>query len=236
MKKHIIREIPDEQADLKFYFEDDCFTEKAGDYCDNVFIVSSDRHGVSGFNIDEYKRIREKAMNVLDGFFDVENGYTDYNGDALTYEMILEDEDINVELRNDLIKWTNEKETSEPIMIAEFLSIITGNDWKSIGIRGYSQGDYVDVVYCPKFTPDNTAEILGEVFLGCAKEFSVQDIDGNGNIEDECFGYIVADCEVNGNEDYKRIVCEQAGIEESETQLELIADSYTKTFYTYATL
>lgn len=235
MKKHIIREIPDEQADLEYYFEGYGLTEKADDYCDNVFIVSSDRHGVSGFNIDEYKRIREKAMNILDGFFDVENGYTDYNGDALTYEMILKDEDINIELKKDLIEWTNGKETSEPVIIAEFLSIITGNDWKSIGIHGYSQGDYVDVIYCPKFTLDNTAEILGNVFLGCAKEFVVQDIDGDGYVDDQCFGYIVANCEVNRNEDYKRIVCEQAGIEESETQLELIVDSYTKTLYTYAT-
>jgi len=48
---------------------------------------------------------------------------------------------------------------------------------------------------------------------------------------DSCYGYIVADCQARRDEDYKKIVCEWAGIAEDETQLEMI-DSYTT--YTHA--
>ena len=66
--KNIIRECSPETAELSFYFDDDGLTEKGGDYCYNLFIVMQDRHGISGFNMDEYKRVKETAENILEGF------------------------------------------------------------------------------------------------------------------------------------------------------------------------
>jgi hypothetical protein len=36
--KYIIREVPPEQSNFSFYFDDDCFTGAGGDYCYNLFI------------------------------------------------------------------------------------------------------------------------------------------------------------------------------------------------------
>ena len=69
--------------------------------------------------------------------------------------------------------------------------------------------------------------------MGAAKEFEVIDLDEDGNEVDNCGGYIVADSQAWRDEEYKRLVCEWAGIEESETQLEMIDGSHTYTKYTY---
>ena len=48
--KHIIREVPPEQAYLSFYFEDDGLTSAGGDYCYNLFIVAQSRNSSKGGN------------------------------------------------------------------------------------------------------------------------------------------------------------------------------------------
>ena len=77
--------------------------------------------------------------------------------------------------------------------------------------------------------------MYGDVFFGCAKEFVVIDLDKNGEEADSVGGYIVADCQANADEDYKRIVCEWAEIDENETVLEMIDGQRTVTQYTYRT-
>lgn len=69
--------------------------------------------------------------------------------------------------------------------------------------------------------------------MGCGKEFCVIDVDEDGNETDKCYGYIIADCQAWKDEDYKRLVCEWAGIDEEETRLEMIDGSTTQTIYSY---
>ena len=95
MSKYIIREIEPENADLGYYFEGDCFTDRAGDYCYNLFILQKDYHKYYGFNDDEYKRISEKVESLIDGFDDVENGLTNYDGKRYTYKDILQENEIS---------------------------------------------------------------------------------------------------------------------------------------------
>lgn len=65
--------------------------------------------------------------------------------------------------------------------------------------------------------------------MGCGKEFCVIDVDEGGNETDECYGYIIADCQARQDEDYKKLVCEWDGINEEETRLEMIDGSTTQT-------
>lgn len=234
-KKYIIREIPAEHAELSFYFDDDGLTEAGGDYSCNLFIVNGDWRGrPDGFNMDEYRRIMEKADGIIEGFYDVEHkafSWTSYE----TYKDVMKDWGIDYTSHKcHLFKeWAKNADTCHAESIAAFLTITTGKPWGCKGVHGYCQGDYCDVVYCEEHY--NKPEIYGEVYLGCAKEFCVIDLDENGEEGDSCCGYIVADCEAWQDADYKRLVCEWAGIKPEETRLEMIDGYHTYTKYEYRT-
>lgn len=234
--KNIIREVPGEQADLSYYFDGDCFSESAGDYGYTLFIVYRDRHGMSGLNIEEYNRIIERAEGISNGFYDVEHkesAWTSYE----TYKDVMRDWGIDYtshkcHLLKEWYKGNGEVDDAESI--AEFLTITTGKTWDTSSAYGYCQGDYVQIVYCKQYYPENV-EKYGEIWLGAAKEFCVIDLDENGEETDSCYGYIVADCEARGDDDYKRLVCEWAGIKPEETRLEMIDGYHTYTKYEYRT-
>ena len=90
------------------------------------------------------------------------------------------------------------------------------------------------MVYCPEHYKQGV-KAYGEVWLGCAKEFGVIDLDENGEETDSCWGYIVADCEARDDADYKRLVCEWAGIKPEETTLEMIDGYSVQTVCKYRT-
>ncbi len=235
MKKHIIREVAPEACDFSSYFDDDGLTEKGGDFCCNLFIIDSDRWGrISGFNTDEYKEIQGRIEHILDGFQGVEDKDTDYDGRRYTYKDIMQEYGIEYNSRkcHALKEWAKTADAWETETVADFLTITTGKKWAVSSAHGYSQGDYVEMVYCPERYPDGVQN-YGEIWLGCAKEFCVIDLDENGEEADSCYGYIVADCEAWRDEDYKRIVCEWAGINEDETRLEMIDGQNTYTTYSY---
>ena len=237
-KKYIVREYEPDCTSFDLYFDDDGLTEKGGDYNYNLFIVVNDGWGrLSGFNTEEYKRVKETAENVLEGFADVEDGLTDYDGKKYTYKDIMEEYNIpytshKCHLLKEWYKGTNDfrADTSD---VAEYLSITTGKEWAVKSVCGYCQGDYCGVVYCKEHY--NKPEVYGEVWLGCAKEFCVIDLDENGEETDSCGGYIVADSESRDDSDYKRLVCEWAGIDEQETELQMIDGYSTHTVYSYRT-
>lgn len=232
--KHIIREVSPENTSFESYFDDDGLTEKGGDYCYNLFIICNEGYNrLSGFNINEYKRIQERAENLLDGFSDVEDGLTDYNGKKYTYKDIMIENDIKYCSADchKLKEWAKNADVNDTDDIAAFLSIVTKKKWDTISVSGYCQGDYCEIVYCIEHY--NNPCHYGEIWLGCGKEFEVIDIDENGNETDICGGYIVADCQVNKEDDYKNLVCEWACIPVEDTILEMIENRYTRIVYTY---
>lgn len=233
MIKHIIREVEPEACDFSFYFDNDALKAAAGDYCYNMFIVG-DRHTAT-FNGKEYENIQYSIDHILDGFQDVEDKVTDYDGRCYTYKDIMREYGIEYNSRkcHALKEWAKDADSSDAETVADYLTITTGKKWKTMGVSGYSQGDYVDVLYCEGFHSDEVARACGEIWLGCGKEFCVIDVDEDGNETDKCYGYIIADCQAWHDEDYKKLVCEWAGINDEETRLEMIDGSTTQTIYSY---
>lgn len=229
MSKYIIREVEPECADLSYYFDDDGLTEAGGDYCYNLFILNHERFGrVSGFNTDEYENIQRQARDVIDDFAAL-RGEGWYAPQFRSFKECMEYYGIAYTPTrcHALKEWTENADESEPEDIAAFLTIKTGKTWNLTGVHGYCQGDYVEIVYCPEHYKDGV-EHYGEVWLGCAKEFGVIELEDDGAEGDSCWGYIVADCMASTDEDYKRIVCDEAGIDESDATMELF-DGYNRT-------
>ena len=227
---YIIREVAPEDCDFSFYFEDDGLTERGGDYCYNLFIVTFDRF-YSGFNHKEYKSIQNTAEAIIDGFDDIENGYNHYYSN---YKEVMEYNGIDYNSRkcSKLKEWAKNADTNKTEDIAEFLTITTGKEWTTDSATGYCQGDYVEMVYCPEHYTKGVKH-YGEIWLGAGKEFCVIYLDENGEETDTCYGYIIADCQAWKDEDYKRLVCEWACIPEDETRLEMIDGSKAYTKYNY---
>lgn len=225
MKKYIIREVSPDSSDLSFYFDDDGLTSASGDYFNNLFIVS----GNGGFNLEEYNRVKEQAENLIDSFDDIGtwNNYSSYK-EAMQYCGIK----YNSHKCHLLKEWAKDADINDPEDIAMFLTITTGKTWASEYVSGYCQGDYAEIVYCPEHYK-NGVKNYGEVWLGCGKEFCVIELDENGKEIESCYGYIVADSEAWNDDQYKKILCEWAGISEQEAQLEMVDGSQTVTTYNY---
>lgn len=231
MLKHIIREATPEQTDFSWYFEDDGLTERGGSYFNNLFIVSSARS--RGFNEKEYKRLQDEADSIIDGFSDIAKG-DKYYFDSYKEVMIYNGLKYSPSACHKLKQWAEDADSSDTETMAEYLTITTGKKWDTTSARGYCQGDYVEMVYCPEYYKNGVKQ-YGEIWLGAGKEFCVIDLDEKGEEIDSCWGYIVADCQARKDEDYKRLVCEWAGIEPNETELQLIDDCISKKEYTYRT-
>lgn len=247
--KYIIREVPPEQSDFSFYFEDDGLTEKGGDYCYNLFIVAQSRNS-SEFNEKEYQNIQNEIENLLEMYIDIVNksNYAQYSSiGAMLKDYGLIDSIHNtkrIKAFTDFFKECCEKPASpyanyydnftahNEEMTAEYLTLKTGKQWTTDSAHGYSQGDYVKMVYCPEHYKDGVKQ-YGEIWLGAGKEFYTIELDENGEEIDTCYGYIIADCETRTNEDYKRLVCEWACIPGNETRLEMIDSYKTVTQYSY---
>lgn len=252
--KSIIREVPAEQAELSFYFDGDCFRDYDGNHFNyNLFIIQHGYYGRidGGLNIEDYKSTQERAERIIDGFADPEYNetadpdevITDYDGNPITYEMIMDDENISHDKRDALIAWYKaDPDTNNTDDIAEFLTITTGEKWSTTSAHGYCQGDYCEVVYCEAHYTQEQAQTAGEVYEGAAKEFCVIELDEDGEEADSCYGFIVADCQIkswmDAEQEYKRIVSEWACIDPEETQLEMIDynKTVTRTIYSYRTI
>ena len=237
MIKNIIRECSPETTELSFYFDGDCYNENSGDYNNTVFIVQRDWDRVSGYNIDEYKRIMDRADEIASGFHDVENGTVYLNGYKPTFKDVMQEQglDFSPSICHKLREWAKGANVDKPAHVAAYLTVTTGKTWDVQSVYGYCQGDYAEVVYCTDNYKQESAKTLGEVWLGCAKEFGVIEVDENGEEGDSCWGYIVADCEARTDADYKRLVCEWAGIKPEETRLEMIDGYSVQTVYSYRT-
>lgn len=235
MYRHIIREVPAEYSELSFYFDGDTFNQNVGDYCYNLFIVQRNRHGLNGINTEEYERLTAKADAILDGFSDVEDGAEHWDGSKLTYQEVMQDENIPYSdaTRDALIAWCYSGDSTDVDSMADLLTILTGHKWEVTSAAGYCQGDYAQILYCPGFNSRDVAKQAGEIFLGAAKEFCVIDLDQDGNEIDSCYGFIVADSQARSDEDYKILVADWNCLKLEDTRLEMIDGYHTYTKYDY---
>lgn len=251
MTKYIIREVPPEQAEFRYYFDDDGLKEAGGDYCYNLFIIAQSRN-CSGFNDKEYQVIQNEIENLLEMYGDIidKSNYAQYSSiGAMLKDYGLIDSIHNtrrIKAFTDFFKDCEEKPTSpyrnyynkfeafNTEKTAEYLTLKTGKQWVTSSASGYCQGDYVEMVYCSEHYTGG-AQHYGEVWLGAAREFYTIDLDENGEEGDTCGGYIVADCQARKDEEYKKLVCDWAGIPEEETRLEMIESSRMYTKYEYRT-
>jgi hypothetical protein len=191
MTKIIAREVPPEQCDFSFYFDDDGLTNSSGKNC-ACYIIPGDRRRNTGFNMDEYKGIEEQAESIIDGFSDVPSGY------YATYKEVMQDNGVpyTSHICHLLKEWVKTADTNDTDSIAEYLTIITGEKWNARAFCGYCQGDYCEVVYCmAHYTEDHVTEI-GKFWLGCGTEFSI----------DDTYGYYVTD-DMRWTEDKRLVKC-----------------------------
>lgn len=232
MKKYLIKEVAPEATDFSLYFVCDCFDENAGDYGYTLFIVNYEGWSRwSGYNVEEWRNIIKKADYILEDFDTVES-YKE-----CTYKDVMRDYNIPYSPTkcHALKEWAKDADTNKIETMIDFLTITTGHKWDCVSCCGYSQGDCASVIFCKDFHTEQTATIAGELYLGCGKEFYIADLDENGEEIDSCYGYFVADCQAWKDEEYKKLVCEWAGIPEDEAELQMIDDCCTSTHYTYRT-
>lgn len=223
IKQYAIVRTPDELAymDAEWYFDNDGFKAESGDYNNTLFIVPTRDCG--GFNADEWEQLDKAADFIIDAFDEMGGNYATYN----SFKEAVEDcpyfpveVKYSPKLIHDLKEWWKKarcyNDNTEDI--AALLTIITGKKWDIVSARGYSQGDYCEVVYCTERYSEKSAQAAGEVFVGAFTSFEVIDLNENGEEIDRCGGYVVAECEgAWRDEDCKRLVCEWADIDEAET-------------------
>ena len=234
--KYIIREIPPEQCEFSYYFDNDGIREAGGDFCYNLFIIMRDCwNRVSGFQADEYKHISDQLREIAE---EIEAGPGEY---FRSYKHIMEYYGMKYspkachELKQ--LCTSDDFDELDPDTVAAFLTLKTGKKWTTTSARGYCQGDYCQILYCEDHHKQKDAQAYGEIYLGAGKEFCTIDLDDDGNEIDSCYGYIVADCYVRSwiDEDYKKIVCEWAGISPEETRLEMVDNVSYKAVVSYRT-
>ena len=231
--KNIIREVAPECVDVSILFDDDGLKPEGGDFNYSLFILSYDRYRYYGFNYELYKDITNKIDNFIDDFTVNRDRFETRKEVMTEYEI-----KYNPRLCHELTVFCeNTQYITSPSDVARFLTITTGKTWKTTTVNGYCQGDTVTVLYCTACYTDKSARTYGEYYLGCCKEFEVIDVDQDGNETDCCGGYFVADNQIDNwresDNEYKRLVCDQAGIDADETRLELIDGSHTYTSYSY---
>ena len=220
MEKIIAKEVNPAYVDFSLYFYDDSLKSVSGENC-AVYIIPGDRRRYGGFNLEEYEEIEEKAKAIINGFRDVSAkwpyGYA-------TYKEVMEDNAIpytshTCHLLKKWAEYANPYDTSDT---AEFLTITTGEEWNVKAFRGYSQGDYCEVVYCVNhYTPEHIEEI-GKLWLGCGTEFCI----------DECYGYYVPDTiRWEEGERLRQYLADLYGCEPEELEIHLYDGEHMVTDY-----
>jgi len=87
--KYVIREVPPENSDFSAYFDNDRLKSVGGENC-AVYIIPADRIRNSGFNMEEYEYIEKQAQDIIDGFNDVKDKWTNGYSSYANYKEVLE--------------------------------------------------------------------------------------------------------------------------------------------------
>ena len=180
MRKIVAKEISPADVDFSYYFDNDGLRSVGGENC-AVYIAPADRRRYNGFNMEEYREIEQRADSLIEAFKEVSpknEYYPTYKEAMLSHDIEYTSHKCHL-----LKKWAEYANPYDTGWIAEFLTITTGEKWEVKSFRGYSQGDYCEVVYCVnRYTPEHITEI-GKFWLGCGTEFTI----------DDCRGYFVID-------------------------------------------
>lgn len=238
MKKYIIKQIPPGGRGAYVLFEGDTFTENAGGIEYALFPLFLDRWRMyPAINKNLWEEITRTAENVSEDMSGIRDDGEARNSYSRTYKEVLQDYGIKYSPTacHRLKAWNEEHEDAptSPESIAAYLTITTGRPWNVKSAYGYCQGDYAEIVYCEDVYSRKDAEAAGEIILGAANEYSITDLDDDGNELETVYGYIVADCQAWRPEDVKSLVCSWEGIDPEEAVLMTIEDSYTRTEYKY---
>ena len=226
MIKNIIREVPPDCCDFDYYFDGVMFNE--------VFIPPDMK--TSGYNEKEWKKVEQELEYLVCDYDNVgyfgRYGYKNIKHLMTEYGLKYSPQKAN------RLKKLIEQYSGRTEDVAEYLSIKTGKPWEIREAHGYCQGDWCEIVYCADNYNEQRIREIGDIWLGCGKEFGVITLDDDGNEVDSCYGFIIADSllKVWDETEYKRMVCEWAGLNPDETQLELIDEYKTETQYSYKTV
>lgn len=222
MRKYIMRQIAPEYTDFALYFDDDGLKSVSGE-CNAVYI-NDGRNYSSGYNSEEYMSYYKQLSGLVE----------DYDNEIYTAEELFKDcaPDISKEKYYELVELieccyhygiTNYR-------IAQFLELKTNKSWDVESFRGYSQGDYCEVVYCSDVYSTEEIKEIGKMYLGCGSEFECIDCDENGNPTDEiCGGYFATD-DIVWTEDDRLIkyFTDYLGCRPDEIEVQLF-DGYIRT-------
>ena len=234
MKKYVFTEIEPEATEFEFEFDGDTFKETSGDYCNTLFIITSDGYGrYSGFNYDEYKKQLDEMNCLIDEFIQVSEQSGCYEG--ATYKEIMQSYNVpfNPTKCHKLKLLAEEKAGSDISKLCDYLTIKTGKQWEITSVNGYCQGDYAEILYCPKNNSKEIAKREGELWLGCGKEFSLSTYYEDEEEPETVYGYFIANCEYITDKELKNKLCEYEGIEPENCTLKLITNTYTRTITEY---
>lgn len=167
MEKIKCYQVAPEQTDFSYYFDDDAFT---GDYS----IV------ING--LDRYAKYNEDFLN---DFVNTWNDYGQTDSMIISLDYALTGDNFNNLKKlttkdvNDIKKLYEDSDGREDLeTAAAFYSIVTGKEWKVKSFRGYSQGDYCEVLYRPDQYGEDTINEIGNIYLGCGSEFIIDDVGG----------------------------------------------------------
>ena len=237
MYTHVFKEIKPETMDTMDYFYGDCFNANGGEYGYTLFIIAQNYNDrLYGLNDEEYKNVKDSIHSLFNDFEYAENN-KDYTFKQAIIENGLKYNATTCHKLKELYFacYHDGNGTIDCDTIAEYLTITTGKTWTITSVCGYCQGDYVDIVFCTEYYTKENAKTYGNIFLGCCKEFSLTEIDENGQEDDAttCYGYYIADNEYRNDDDIKKVLCDYEGLKPEETKVFLISGQTVRTEYTY---
>lgn len=100
------------------------------------------------------------------------------------------------------------------------LKKVTGKEWDSVTIRGYSQGEWNTLYYVADSVTADEIDEIEMYYFGKLSEYYLEDEDG----DNYCL-YIPHDIEWHG----KKAICEHLGLNPDEVKV-LVDDGYTREY------
>jgi hypothetical protein len=123
-----------------------------------------------------------------------------------------------------LIKEALDEDNKEKTILT-CLKVITGHQYKAVGIRGYCQGDYCDV-YCPEETTQDAIDYLEAVYFGTGTEIEIHDENTEVFDADDIYGYRILTTKWKTEDIKKEIASYYKDAKPEDVVLYTIAKSY----------